>query len=458
MLLEEFLAITREWETVFPQHRTYVRAVAHALGFLCCLGRKTLSRVLWALRLDQVDWSASYRLFSRSRWETRGLFWPIVRRGVRWCSSTHIVVAADDTRLRKTGKKIATAHWQRDPLSPPFRVNLMFGLRFLQLSVVIPHHHGEDLSARAVPVCFEEVPVVKKPGKRATDEERRQYHQRTKRRPLCQKLIELAGGLRQDLDRAGAWAKTLLMVVDGGFCNGTCFSAQTDRVHWLGRARKDACLRFPEPAGSRRTYSAQRFTPESVRLDETIPWKTAQVFHGGAWRSVRYKEVCPVLWQHATRRRRLRLVIVAPTPYRLTRRGKVYYRQPAYLLTTDLEADVTLLMQAYFDRWQIEVNHRDEKDTLGIGQAQVRSPLSVTRQPALAVAAYSALLLASIQAFGPARTAVYMPLPKWRRNATRPSCLDLIQLLRKELQEAQTLNQSPSCPIHIANIALVANA
>lgn len=458
MLLEHFLGITREWQAVFPQRRTHSRGVAQALGFLCCLGRKTISRVLWVLREEQVDWSANYRLFSRSPWETRGLFGPMVRGGAQLTSSTHIVVAADDTRLRKTGKKIATARWQRDPLSPPFHVNLILGLRFLQLSMVIPHHQEQEISARALPVRFEEVPVLKKPGKKASEEELLYYKRKKKERPLSQRLVQLSAELRADLDGAGAWVKTLLMVVDGSFCNGTCFSTTLNRVQWLGRLRKDASLCFPEPDKSRRIYGAARFTPESVRLDETIPWHVATVFHGGQRRLVRYKEVGPVLWRHGTRRRKLRLLVIAPTPYKLTPRGKTCYRQPAYLLTTDMQADVPLLLQAYFDRWQIEVNHREEKDTLGIGQAQVRSPLSVARQPAFAVATYSALLLASIRAFGPTRTDAYAPLPKWRRNAKRPSCLDLIQLMRKELEE-QKYQTKISHPVpKIGKIALVANA
>ncbi len=40
----------------------------------------------------------------------------------------------------------------------------------------------------------------------------------------------------------------------------------------------------------------------------------------------------------------------------------MYYRQPAYLLTTDLASQARELLQIYFDRWQIE-NHREEKDT-----------------------------------------------------------------------------------------------
>jgi hypothetical protein len=48
-------------------------------------------------------------------------------------------------------------------------------------------------------------------------------------------------------------------------------------------------------------------------------------------------------------------------------------------------------------------------------------------------------LLASLQAFGAERGAAYAQLPKWRRNARRPSCLDLITLLRKEMTQQPAL-------------------
>ena len=42
------------------------------------------------------------------------------------------------------------------------------------------------------------------------------------------------------------------------------------------------------------------------------------------------------------------------------------------------------------------------------------------------------LLLAALKVFGPGRGKAYAELPRWRRNARRPSCLDLLTLLRKE--------------------------
>jgi hypothetical protein len=59
----------------------------------------------------------------------------------------------------------------------------------------------------------------------------------------------------------------------------------------------------------------------------------------------------------------------------------------------------------------------------------------VARQPALVIAAYSALLLAGLEAYGATRNEVYRLLPKWRRRSQRPSCLDLVTLLRQQWHE-----------------------
>jgi hypothetical protein len=193
------------------------------------------------------------------------------------------------------------------------------------------------------------------------------------------------------------------------------------------------------PVHTRRFFALEKFTPEQVRKEENRAWKTTKIFYGGKRRKVRYKELGDVYWQRGAARRPLRLFVLAPTPYRKSKSKRLYYRDPAYLLTTDLDSSPKQLLQIYFDRWQIEVNHREEKDTLGIGQAQLWNVTSVPKQPVLAVASYSALLLASLQAFGAERGTAYAELPKWRRNARRPSCLDLITLLRKEMTQPTTL-------------------
>jgi hypothetical protein len=179
--------------------------------------------------------------------------------------------------------------------------------------------------------------------------------------------------------------------------------------------------------------------PNRFARTRAAPGKPPKIFYGGKRRKTRYKEVASLHWQRGAKRRPLRLIVIAPTPYRKRKSKKLYYRDPAYLLTTDLRSSLKQLLQIYFDRWQIGVIHREEKDTLGVGQAQLWNAISVPKQPVLAVAAYSALLLASLQAFGAERGEAYAQLPKWRRNPRRPSCLDLITLFRKEMPQQPQL-------------------
>jgi DDE superfamily endonuclease len=434
-LLDAFLDILSEWSSSFCKQPSYRRAVLLALASLCVLGRACISRIISFLGLDQQDWSAHYKLFSRSRWQELDLFAAITQKALPLIDEPCVAVAFDDTKLKKTGKKIKTAFYQRDPLSPPFHVNLLYGLRFLQGSLLMPMYRKNDQPPRALPITFKEVPAVKKPGKYATEEELKNYAKGVREINLSTYFVDSLSKVRASLDRAGAKDKLLVAVVDGSFCNRTCMGTEVERTCVVARARKDAKLCFRASGNTQKIYGENKFTPKGVRQDESIPWQMTSIYHGGKWREVRYKEVKEVLWQKGTKQKPLRLIAIAPVPYRLTKSGRLYYRSPAYLLAQATELSSEVLLQKYFDRWQIEVNHREEKDILGVGQAQVRSPNSVPRQPAFVVAAYSALLLAGIKCFEDQRNGSFIPLPKWRRHAKRPSCLDLVQILRKELWE-----------------------
>jgi hypothetical protein len=438
-LLSEFLTIAQDWRDVFPQQRTYQRAVRQALGSLVCLGRRCLTRILWTNGGQNRGWSADYFLHSRCRWDPQQLFRPILKRALVYCPQRLVGVAIDDTRLRKTGRSIPQAFYQRDPLSPPFHLNLVLGLRFMQASLLVPLQRYGATDTRALPIRFQEVSRVKRPGKKATEEMRQQYRSAVKQKNLSRSFVEMGQQLRQELDLAGGRNKVLVLAGDGSFCNRTCFGEIPERSVLLVRARKDAKLCFRAVGDSRRFYALPKFTPQQVRQDPTREWKTTKIFYGGQRRKIRYKEVVEVYWQRGAKQRPLRLIVLAPTAYRKTNSKRLYYRDPAYLLTSDLVSSAKQLLQIYFDRWQIEVNHREEKDTLGVGQAQLWNVTSVPKQPVLAVAAYSALLLASLLAFGADRGAAYAQLPKWRRNARRPSCLDLVTLLRKELAQQPAL-------------------
>lgn len=438
MLIDRLIEIAHHsWRSVFSQHRTLERALRSGIGSLIAVGRRTITNSIQARNPTEPDWSADYKVFSRSPWSEADLFDASFTTFLERYPGRDVPVALDDTKLRKSGRRIPHAGWQRDPLSPPFHANLMWGLRFLQASVLYPHHTEGELPARGIPVAFVEAPALKKPGRRASDQEREIYRREQRQQNLSQQALALIKDLRARLDHLGGSDRTLVMAMDGSFCNRTVFRSDLDRVTLLARTRKDARLCLPAWPGSRRKYDPSTFTPEQVRLDDAIPWRNAELTIGAARHQFRYKELTDVLWRGGAALRHLRLIVIAAQPYRTKGGGGKDYRHPAYLLTTDLVTPAEILIQIYIDRWQIEVNHREEKDLLGVGQAQVWSERSVPRQPAFMVALYSLLLLASLLEFGPGRTSAFAPLPPWRKRAIRPSLLDLLHLIRRELIEAE---------------------
>ncbi len=143
-------------------------------------------------------------------------------------------------------------------------------------------------------------------------------------------------------------------------------------------------------------------------------------------------------WQRGAKQRPLRLIVIAPTPYR---KSKSKSCTTAIRLTcgpTDLRSSLKQLLHVYFDRWQIRGQSPRRTTRWASAKLSCGMPSPIPKQPVLAVAAYSALLLASLQAFGAEREEAYA-LPKWRRNARRPSCLDLITLLHKEMAQQPQL-------------------
>jgi hypothetical protein len=428
---------TARWAGVFPQQRSRQRAIALAFGILCGVGRRTLTRAISFHGNTQKDWSADYKVFSRSPWEPRALFHPIMECAIREQGLRRIVLSVDDTRVWRNGQHVPQTQWHRDPLGPPFQTNLRWGHRFLQASLVLPLYEKDgESSSRSVPVRFEMAPVVKKPGKNASEDQLKAYRVLKKEKNLSVQFVALVQEMRQQLNQSGHASLRMSIAADGSFCNRTVFAQDWEQqnVSVVARCRKDLVLCKRAPGKGPRFYGRTKFTPEQVRQrDALAPWQTATIFHGGCYREVRYKELSGIYWQGGAKKRAVRLLVVAPVGYRTSKNGRKYYRQPAYLLTTDLTSPAVLLLQDYFDRWGIEVNHRDEKHILGVGEAQVWNEHSVTKVPALLVAMYSWLLLAGLECYGPQRTQVYEPLPKWRRGAKRPSCLDLVILLRKQI-------------------------
>ena len=274
MLSEQLQTLLqRGWRLAFPTASSHRRAMQHAMALPCVLGRRTITRTLCALGRSEQDWSADYKLFSRCRWRAEQLFQPVLDEHLQRYPKGPIFVAVDDTKLRKTGKKIPGTGWQRDPLSPPFHVNFLYGLRFLQASLLFPHYREGDYSARALPVRFQEAAVVKKPGKRASEEQLKEYKRLKQIKNLSTQTLELLRDLRTNLDERGGRDRLLLMLVTAASVTRLSFGLSVPAANgWLAVAKMpgfallrlrlnvantlrkyslpNKCVRIPRGAGS----------------------------------------------------------------------------------------------------------------------------------------------------------------------------------------------------------------
>ena len=447
ILLGPLTRLLSQMSLAFPDPRPRPMAVNLGLGWLCALGPKTVTAALQALGRADQDWSEAYRLLSQDQCVDRALFEPILRPALALPTSRPSLVFAgqDDTLLRKSGKKTFGTTWARDPLSPPFQVNFVRGQRFVQTSLLL-QPRGPNHPWRALPVHFTHAPVPKAPAQ-ATQEQKAAVKELRKKHRLSLVALEHVRTLRAQIDATpGGYARTLVDAVDGSYTNSTYLRGLPERTVAVARLRKDAQLRAYLPANQRvgaRKYGALLPTPEQFLRDESVPWQSVDLFVAGQIRTVHFKLIGPICWPRGTGPRAVRLIILKAAGYRLRQGGKLLYREPAFLLDTSGHLPPEDLIAGYLARWEVEVNFRDEKTEVGVGQAQVRVPQAVQRAPLFLAACYSALLWCSIAVFGDQRTEAFGPLPRWRRQPPlRPSTRDLLRLLRSEVAQAQAQAQT----------------
>ena len=487
-LLETFDRLIGEWSDVFPQTRTFDRARRLVFGMLVSVRMHLTSHAICATGRQFVDWTADYRVCSRSQWDPHRLFDPIFDHLPELLASAEspVLMALDDTLCKKSSPRIPGVSMGRDPMSPPFRVNLCYGLRFVQASILVTSKQ-EAGPARALPVRFDFAPPAKKPRQskprrnsgaetggppqtqapgeaasgsppkttsdsspdaEAAAEKQKQewdakmdaYRVEKRQRRLAQAGLKAIQSVREEMDRRPQTRDRILITSgDGSYTTRVLVQGLPQRTTYIGRIRKDAKLHYPLSAeagkstGRPRRYGGPAPTPEQILRDDSLETIHVRCFAAGKFQDIPVKVLRLVYWRNAGCDLPLQVIAIKPLGYRLRKGSKLLYRKPAFLICTDPNLALEALIQAYIYRWEIECNHRDEKSLLGVAQGQVRNPNAVRRLPQLQVASYSLLLLASLLSSGFQRTADYLPLPKWRRLSTRPSFQDLLNLLRHQI-------------------------
>ena len=392
-LLEHFDFLLSQATRATRDQAAADRLRAHLLAQLVCLGRHTLSALLTTNGQLHQDWSADYRLYSQLRLEPDELFTQI-RRGAQQSLEPDqpLVVAMDDSIFRKTGRPIPGVGYRRDPLSPHFRVNLVLGMRFVQLSALVRQQDG---FSRMIPIDFQQAPLPNRPPRNAPEEELQLYQAQLAAANINKVALSRVNFLRDQLDaeQDQEHPRDLRIVVDGRFTNAKLLKHLPHNTTLIGRIRRDAKLFYPPLAqaatGRKRVYSQEAPTPQELLKDPAVEFQQVQAQLGERSCQFRVKSLGPLRALQA--RASTSTPGDCPLGYRLRKGSKLLYRQPAFLICTDPTLAIQTLLQNYLWRWDIEVNFRDQKTSSASEKLKCAIPTvcKASQPPPLPPTAYS---------------------------------------------------------------------
>jgi hypothetical protein len=369
--------------------------------------------------MQDQDWSADYRVFERERLDEEGLFSIVREELIRRRRNTEpFVVMMDDTLFKKKGRKVSGTGWKRDPNGPKFCNNFIWSTRYLQISGGLEEDDRSG-SCRGVPLMIRHCPTPKKPSRRAPQWAHDEYALLREESKISSRGADAIKDLRRNMDMNPEGAdKQLVVSVDGGYTNKTVIRPLPERTTLIGRIRMDAKI-YSLPGeeehrrGRKRFYGEELPTPEEIRQDDNIPWETVKAFASDRVHEFKVKRVRPIR-SRIGGEKDLSLLIIRPLHYRLKKGSCLLYRNPTYLVCTDIDLSAEKMLQWYLWRWQIEVNFRDEKSLIGIDEASVRTEESLRNLPMLVAASYSFMQLAFTG--GSQKGEKSYTLPKWRKR------------------------------------------
>jgi hypothetical protein len=377
------------------------------LGWLLTLERHTITRVLASLGLVEADWSAFYRVLGTPRFDYDALTRQLLRETLPLAEAHHpYLVAVDGVMVPRHSRTMPGTGWVLAPQTAPFKRGLQRAQRFVDLCW-LPHPTAEGYS-RAVPVRWE--PAF--PPKAVAAEEVE---------PRTEWEAGLAGlrWMRGELDAAGRTDQRVLAIGDGSYASKDLWQGLPDRVDLLARCAKNRALftvpRDPAPGqkGRRRVYGEQAPSPAEW-LEERTGWEATDVVVRGRTIPLTFRVEGPFLLKGAATRP-LMLLVVKGIAKRSSRHKR---RDPAWA----------------WQRWEIEVAHREQKTGFGLGDPQCWGPRSAVSAVQLVGWIYGLTVLTGIRTWGLGR-APTAPATRWWRGSGRWSLGQLWTGLRAELWE-----------------------
>jgi hypothetical protein len=394
-LLQSLFEIIGVHRAAFQQERPYERAVWLLLSELFTFARHTVTQGLPALGETEWDWSAWYRLFSKKRFDYQKLTGITIRETLKEMPMGQpYVVAIDGLVVPRSSQKMPGTSWWKALGSAAFKPGLARGQRFVNLSWLTKLEEGYS---RAIPLQM--IPAFPEKAVEAEEKKRKDW----------EAGLEGLSWVRQQLDATGRVEEKILAVVDGGFERVVEFWRQLpERTILLGRtARSRVLYKLPgEYQGRGRPTSYGERAPKPAEwLKEKEGWKTTQVKVRGKMREMCYRIEGPYL-REGLAQHPLFLIVVRGMDRQVE--GRRIKRDPVFYLVSAVQKETqwilpfpeeTLLAWAW-QRWEVEVAHREMKSGFGLGEKQCWNKRSAVCSVQWSAWVYALLLLAGYRTWG----------------------------------------------------------
>lgn len=424
-LVKAFWTLLEAHRDVFKQDRTFMRMCLLAVGTIFAFARHTVTQGICAIGQGQKDHSAWYRLFSKSRWDETEIAWRFALQTFKHVQIEEAyVTGVDTTPIIRSSKKMPGSSWGLSPRTAPFKKGLHRVQRFLHCAWLPGIVDGYT---RAIPLRF--LPAFTPKAIASSAEPKKDW----------EAALDFAKWLRELLDGVKRQAQPLVIVADGAFDKAELWRALPDRVTLIVRTAKNRVLRGMPGVqigrGRRRLYGAKAPSPEQV-LHERGTWHFTVLNIRGRMIKMRYKLRGCYLRQTVPNCPVFLLVIGGETYKAGKRKPRIVHREPAFFLiraglrnnTWVLPFSEELILQWVWQRWELEVTHRELKTSFGVGQMQCWNKFSAILSVQWMVWVYAVMMLAGYRTWG------WFGAPaiqtRWWRGAKRWSFTTLWSQLR----------------------------
>lgn len=401
-----------------PTFRTF-RALV--VGQISQTGLRTVTGMLVGARLAGVWHHArAHRFFSHARWspDELGLLLSDVIVARLTEPGAALVLPVDDTLLHRLGRKVHATFWHHDATANSDRSAVAWGNNWVVVGIDV------KLPFLARTVCLPILFRLWQP-KRKHIPKGKPDPERPSKPELAREMVDLIAARHPD--------RKLDVVGDSAYGSGA-WRGLPPQMTLTVRPRKDAALYGPAPPRTgkrgRPALKGERLPSlAQIATDPATAWQTiAARRYGKAARVEVHLFEC--LWPGALGYAPVKVLLVRdtakPAGYQLA------------LLTTDLDANATQLIERYGDRWPIEVAFEEGKQLAGVGEARNRTCRAVERTVPFQFHCMTiAILWYALYGHHPADVDEHRARAPWYQAKANPSFADMLGKLRRQIVAAQ---------------------